>query len=219
MSFKDAEGAIFAEWQQRHDKSFVRDGVVDEYTFRASSPKIVYVLKEVNDFDGGGWDLRELLLGKLASGIPGKTWNNVTRWTMGLRDLSKDIPWSVLQNINEKQRKDTLKSVCVVNIKKTPGAGTADEKAVIQIAKQDEELLRKQLDFYKPDLVICCGRRLTDVYYKVFGENAVRQITSQSLPYWRSTNGLFVIVDHPQARKSAKALYDALIGSVQKITP
>jgi uracil-DNA glycosylase len=138
---------------------------------------------------------------------------------MGLRDLSKDFPWSVLSTIDEKQRKNILNSICVVNIKKTPGAGTADEEAVIQIAEQDEELLRKQFALYKPDLVVCCGSAPAYEYHKLFGENTVWQITSQGLKYWRSTNGTFVVqVAHPQARVSANALYDALIGSVREIT-
>src|SRR5690348_645411 len=108
MSLKDQEDAIFAEWQQRHGETFVQDGVVNEYSFLASTPKILFILKEVNDLGSGGWDLRELLLGNCPSGIPWQTWNNITRWTIGLRNLSKDLPWSVVSTIDEKQRKGVL---------------------------------------------------------------------------------------------------------------
>ena len=49
----------------------------------ASSPSIVFILKEVNDPDGGGWDLRQFLRN---NGDRPQTWNNVARWVHGIRN-------------------------------------------------------------------------------------------------------------------------------------
>lgn len=48
MSISDRENQIFAKWKERIPK-MVRDGVVDESTYRESDPKILFILKDSND--------------------------------------------------------------------------------------------------------------------------------------------------------------------------
>lgn len=219
MSLKDDEDALFAEWKERRGDIFVRDGVVDEQSYLGSNPKILFVLKEVNDLKSGGWDLRELLRGHYEKGVPWQTWNNVTRWTRGLRNLDKELPWSSLDAIDEPQRKEVLQSICAVNIKKTPGAGTADENELAHIAAEDEQFLKKQFALYSPNLVICCGQEAALSYHKCQGEDAAWQTTSRDLKYWRSSSGGSVIrFVHPQAHKSSRDLYYDLINAVKEIT-
>ena len=58
MGIRERENELFARWADRRP-GLVMDGVVDETAYLASSPKILFLLKEVNDQNGGGWDLRE----------------------------------------------------------------------------------------------------------------------------------------------------------------
>ncbi|WGC86175.1 hypothetical protein [Aeromonas caviae] len=78
------------------------------------------MLKEVNDPDGGGWDLREFI----ADGARSQTWNNVARWVDGIRNIERDIPWKEFDDINEEDRQSSLKSICAMNLKKSPGTHT-----------------------------------------------------------------------------------------------
>ena len=59
VSIFEREQELFERWKS--DSSFVQDGVACEETYLESTPKILFVLKEVNDPGGGDWDLRSRL--------------------------------------------------------------------------------------------------------------------------------------------------------------
>jgi hypothetical protein len=65
---------LFGKWR-RNRLGFIADGVVDVAAYLTSSPKLLFVLKEVNERAGGARDRRQFLLG----GGRVQTWNNVTR--------------------------------------------------------------------------------------------------------------------------------------------
>lgn len=62
MSITEQEKELFALWSVNR-KGFVFDGVVSETDYLASGLKVCFVLKEVNDIDGGDWDLRQFVHG------------------------------------------------------------------------------------------------------------------------------------------------------------
>ena len=68
MSIRESENRLFTEWQGKR-KGFVKDGVVSEHYYFRSTPKIVFILKEVNSKDAG-WDLRKFV----AKGGQPQTW-------------------------------------------------------------------------------------------------------------------------------------------------
>ena len=85
-NLNERENALFEEWEHnlgQQGESFVRDGAVCGETYQSTTPRLLFLLKEVNDPEGGNWDLREFL----REGGQGPTWNNVTRWTRGILAL------------------------------------------------------------------------------------------------------------------------------------
>ena len=58
MTIVAKEDFLFRSWRKDRP-GFVKDGVVSEQDYLASSPSIVFILKEVNDPGCGGWDLRK----------------------------------------------------------------------------------------------------------------------------------------------------------------
>ena len=60
MTIRAKEDSLFQSWRTSRP-AFAADGVVSEQDYHASSPSIVVILKEVNDPDGGNWDLRQFL--------------------------------------------------------------------------------------------------------------------------------------------------------------
>ena len=93
---REAENRLFRNWSSRRE-GFVTDGVVSEMDYLNSSKKILFVLKEVNDPGGGGWDLRQFLL----EGGRAQTWNNIARWVHGIRNLDAVPTWDFFENIDE----------------------------------------------------------------------------------------------------------------------
>ena len=198
MKIGEAEEALFAEWRsswpESRQEQFVRDGVVDEEAYLASSPRLLFVLKEVNDPDGGGWDLREFLRNRGCDQM--STWRNISRWIEGIRRLPQDIPWQELEEIDPKRRQRALHSIAAVNLKKSPGGGSTDMGAFWAAVNGDGPFLKKQLALYGADIVICCGTG--DYVGKLFdlhGECTQRGI-------WCAEFGQGVLVSylHPEAR-------------------
>ena len=60
MNITKLENELFRKWALSR-KGFVADGVADETAYLASEPKVVFVMKEVNDPRGGNWDQRKFM--------------------------------------------------------------------------------------------------------------------------------------------------------------
>ncbi|MHA1211600.1 MAG: hypothetical protein ACTSSH_03975 [Candidatus Heimdallarchaeota archaeon] len=216
MSIRESEEKLFFEWKMTRS-DLVTDGVVDEESYLQSPLKLLFVLKEVNDQGGGGWDLREYI----KEGCRAQTWNNVTRWVEGIRCLYEnidDINWSEFGEIDGKRRSDILKSIVTVNLKKSPGGHTADPLELDKIAKEDNVFLNSQMSLYDPDITICCGT--SDLFHSI--------IKKYDNPEWKQTkrgvyfhehkpNKYIVEFSHPEVRCAPSFIYYGLIDAIREI--
>ena len=213
MTISEQEDELFERWRSSRPR-LVSDGLVDEAAYVASSPRVVFVLKEVNDDKGhGGWDLREYVLQK---DIKWQTWYTVTRWMRGLRRLDRDLTWPEIQaKPSAAERRDALRSLCIINLKKEPGAASSNRAAVHQYASEDSVYLREQFDLYDPDLVICGG--VGEAFRSVI-DAGPWQRTSRGVRYVEVADSCHVIdYYHPQARYPRNMLYFTLIDAVRAL--
>lgn len=211
MLISEQEDKLFERWRS-HRPQLVRDGLVNEAAYVASSPRVVLVLKEVNDKGGGGWDLRDVL----QEGKRWQTWNTVTRWMRGLRKLDRDLTWPEIQaKPSEDERRCAVRSLCVIILKKEPGGSSSDRAAVHRYANEDSAYLREQFDLYDPDLVICGG--VGEVFRSVIDARPWQR-TSRGVRYVKVADSYHVIdYYHPQARYPLGMLYFTLIDAVREL--
>ena len=199
MSIYEEENQLFNEWKEKR-KGFVPDGVVSEDDYLKSNPKIVIILKEVNDPGGGSWDLRGYLRNGAEGGGP--TWNNITRWVYGIQNRKKRINWMKdVESIDGECRKKVLKSICAINLKKSPGGSSADDNLLWNIAKEDKCFIKRQYGFYDPDMTVCCGKGIESLFKdEVVGhKNREWQQTSRGVWWYERDPGKYVIaINHPQ---------------------
>lgn len=215
MSITEKENALFNEWAENRS-GFVQDGVVDKKVYLESNPKLLFVMKDVNDPQGEMRDLKCFL----REGTLPTTWNNVTRWVHGIRYLGRDIDWSSIEEISKGKRKEILNSICVMNLKKSPGGGKTNIHELYKIAEEDKEPLNKQFKLYDPDLIICCGSVTTDVFVsKIELKNNLKwETTSRSIKFCEFKPHKYLIsYYHPQARLLSCLLYYGLIDAVKEI--
>ena len=147
------EDALVEEWKRclgHAAENFVPDGVVCGETYESTWPRVVFLLKEVNDSSGGNWELRQFL----RSGGRWQTWNNVTRWTEGILALPKIRPWGNLETVDSNARIRALGKIAAVNVKKTPGGATANFDGMRGFARANRVFIRRQLELYRPNLVV-----------------------------------------------------------------
>ncbi len=217
-SLAEQEERLFAAWQSRHEW-FVRDGVVDADEYARSPVKLLFVLKEVNDPGGGGWDLREFL----RDGGRGQTWNTVTRWVEGIHRLPNDVPWSEVCEVDQDRRKRALRKIAVVNLKKHPGGGQADYEEVRQTAERDRNFVSAQLSLYDPDFVICCGTLVADL---LLGTKSIGVYSLDDANWMSTRRGVWyrvvnhtphIAYHHPQARVPGNLVYYGLIDALAEL--
>lgn len=217
QSIREQEDALFAEWAPRHPR-FIRDGAADDGAYAASTPKLLFILKEVNDPDleGEAWDLRNYM----REGGRSATWSNVARWAEGLRDATLDRPWAELSDVDEARRITALKSIAAMNLKKTPGGAVANKFNLFTTASEDRSFLSRQFALYDADIVVCCG---TDV--AIIVDRAIElanpqpwRLTRRGVEFREYGSGKVMITHtHPTARVGANLLYYGLIDAVREI--
>jgi hypothetical protein len=214
-SITEQEDELFDRWSLLRP-NLVRDGVVDEAAYTQSMPRVVYVLKEVNDrTDGGGWDLRAVL----KDATRRQTWDNVARWTQALRAPDRDFTWDEVEVIDTASRRAALASIAAVNLKKSPGGYVADGTSLDGIAKADVEFLTEQISLYSADVIVCCGTGALFCQLVNLPEADSWSRTRRGVPYRLFGRGQACIsFVHPEARVSSNILFFAFFDAVREIT-
>ncbi|MFO3666142.1 hypothetical protein ACCQ41_07810 [Anaerococcus sp. ENR0831] len=194
MSIKDAETKLFNQLKI-NNPSIVTDGIVNEKEYLDSKYKILYVMKEVNSYQNGGWSLTEFI----SNGAIPQTWDNVARWTEGILNLEKDFDWEYLSGDNDPRRDKYLKKIASINLKKTPGRHTSVYNEIRLATKNNKEFIKKQVDIYQPNIIICCGT--SGLFVRDCLESDLTwQMTSRGIEYMILDNTIIVSFSHPEAR-------------------
>lgn len=210
MTIKEKEDIMFAELKLKNP-AIIDDGLADENSYLSAPLKIVYVLKEVNG--GTDWSLREYL----AAGGRAQTWNNIARWTEAIFKIDKELPWSYWEKNTGERRNEFLKKIGAVNVKKTSGGHTSDNKEVYKAAIDNGKILSQQLEWYAPDILICCGtgQAFVDACYQDSKPRWKR--TSRGIPYFVDGKMTVLSFSHPEARVSPCYLLYALTDAIREI--
>ena len=212
MSINKAEKQLFQKWQENRE-GFVCDGVVSEEDYMASTPKIAFILKEVNDPDGGGWDLRKFI----SEGGRSQSWDNIARWVYGIRNISSIPNWDFFENISKEFRIKTLQSICVLNLKKSPGTHTTDHASLKAVANEDRELIKKQYALYDPDITVCGGTG--PLFKSVVGHESLDWKKTRRGIRWyeRDPNKIVISFAHPEARVQSSLIVYGLLDAISEI--
>lgn len=177
----------------------VTDGIVNPelYFCREKTPvRVLFVLKEANDPNGGGWDLCEFL----RDGGRWQTWNNVTRWAMALGamargEIKEDVP------IDADKRKEVLSHVAAVNLKKVPGGSKSCKDEILCAAKENASLIREQVNECRCDVVVCCGVGVAEGLGEVFANDELLWRESRGRRLGKCGEAEVLDFCHPAARR------------------
>lgn len=209
MSIREEEELFFQELR-RKNPDIIADGMVDEAEFLAARYRIVYVLKEANG--GKSWDLRAFI----RDGGRPQTWDNIARWTEGILSWEQEFLWSEMEQNTGRRRETELKKIAAVNLKKTSGGYTSDGKEIRRAAVNERAAIKRQIEIYDPDFIICCGtgKAFADIFK---GDDVAWQMTSRGVWYFKKGRTAVVAFSHPEARVSDAFLFYALTDAVREI--
>ncbi|MCW9705793.1 hypothetical protein [Fodinibius salsisoli] len=144
---------MWDEWEKHYKNINVqsdqicRDGIINKEGYEKSDPKFLFVLKEVNKYGGG--DLCQLL----KNGPKYQMWHAVARWSAGI--LNDFPPFSEIDNKESKY--EAIHSIASINLKKTTGEASANNKRINAFAYRERELLLKQIELISPEIIIAGG--------------------------------------------------------------
>ena len=147
------EEALFCRWKnERKHYRFIKDGVCCPRQWEKEKVKILFVLKDANNPDKE--DLRDMIMTE-SSSTYWKTWNNIARWTKAILERGE---YNDVRKVTKGDKTKWLSKISFINLKKASGDKSADEKEIEEFAKDDSHFIMEQIDLYKPNIIICCGR-------------------------------------------------------------
>jgi hypothetical protein len=198
---------IWHDWESRYRSAdvptdaFCTDGIVDMAAYQGTKPKLLFVLKEVNSPAPGKWDLRRRLR---------EHWDPMARalakWTAGIlcgfrqsyHEVSKDR--DLLHT--------SLCRVAVVNLKKVGGGATSDMNVINAFAYVAKDLLVRQIEEIRPDIVVAGGVFATLMWLLDLGVKPLS--IRQGLPVRDNVRNLWVIPWRHPSRGDQARYYEQL---------
>jgi len=183
------------------DDIVVYDGVINPELYYNSTPKILWILKESNSAENVSWSYVDcfkssdwlLKCNNLASirrviYISYAILNKVYNWS--------DLPWS-----NDKRCHESLQKIAYININKRQGKSTADDYIISKAAKDNKDIISKQIATYNPDIIVM-GNTLKyfDEHISYFGEElGEKNVSSFKNHYYKTKKRLYINAYHPSA--------------------
>jgi hypothetical protein len=191
---------INEEELRRKYPNAVLDGIIHPETYRKSPIKILWILKEVNDKDGGCWDLRAFLGNK-------DSLKTYSKWksTIGLvikvsYGILNDFPDFKEADNTRDERINVLRQIAVINVNKLPGDTRTNFKTLKYAFKEFEPYLINQINEINPQIII--GGNTLWLFRKIFNiSDSEAEKLYPSLWAFEKDGRLWLDAYHPQQTK------------------
>lgn len=202
---------MFDRWQNSNPAyadDFSRDGIVNEEKYENASRRLLFILKEPNNHDD---PLRNHAM-NFAKGLDrsNATWRNLNYWSYG---LLRNFP-SFAHVCDANDLPKVLYEVAVMNVKKTRGRSAAEDKKIVDFARDgsNRNFIQREIEIIAPSIIVCCGSSVTQSIRLALSLEAPSLRTKNDLEYFRWNDCLVVAYCHPAARVWNAMLYSYLIG-------
>lgn len=196
------QNKVFEKHRKKYDE-YCEDGIVSGLDYIMSNYKICYILKETNSITG--FDLAKFV----REGCCGATWNNISRWTAGLL-FNKEF--DDVKSISKDDRIKYLAPIAAINLKKTPGSASSNNKIISSFARDDKAYIIDELKAIDSEIIICCGTG--DIFIEEILDKDASNFTkvNDDLFYYWYNDKLIIKYRHPQwRRKTSKYLFENLV--------
>ncbi len=218
---------LFELWQEEEihkGKVFVSDGFVDENVWNSSEyKKILFVLKEAYGNIKNG-SITDWLAEREKHP---KMWKRVIEWIYGINNTNENYIGEFPSDLfDDKKGTSTevavklLKSIAIMNLKKSDGKSHTDMSELNKYAKTDSEFLKKQIEFISPDIIVC-GSTLTALDNGLYNGQIKKKKKNDDWFYYANIfpdrETLIIDYYHPAARRGNKRKkYNRLTECYQK---
>ena len=214
MTINEQLEELFQEWQKsRNYSGFFKDGIMGEQNWKDKEIKIMFLLKE-NYSDG--WRINDKI--DIRRGTNKKFFPNLARWKYlvdNIKICKKVLNYPTDKELEDFQKGWDMYDVAYVNVKKSIGKSTSDDKEIQKFAKEDKDFLTREIDIINPNIVIC-GKTFRS-YRCIYNEN--EKIVKITDKIYKHKNRIIIDFYHPgwwQCKGGQEALYNKLKNIVNK---
>jgi hypothetical protein len=147
---------VLEQWARREHhagKGFIQDGIIDPARWSKARLEVLLLLKEAYG-EGTDWDLRDAIREQW-KGPKYNIWWNAACWCYAAQNPVPGIPAFPSLDAARTAAIEALLSAGAVNIKKSSGESSSTDDDIERYVKYDGDLLKKQIDLIRPEIVIC----------------------------------------------------------------
>lgn len=202
---------LFNKWKKdrpEYVENFVEDGIIDFDKWESAKPKILFLLKEVND-DFEPTDPFTVRNNRFSF--------NIARWRYAIMELYKNINISPLFPENDELPSE-LFDISFIEIKKvSENKPVSDGDDLSSFAKRDANFIREEIEIINPEIILCCGtfEYLRDIIYKgeLTDNHQIKYVYDERIDCssWKMGNRMILYFYHPSYRNvSNEELYNIL---------
>ncbi|GFE58723.1 hypothetical protein [Geobacter sp. AOG1] len=203
--------ALFAEWKKlvmNEADHFVEDGIIYPEMWSQARKKILFILKETNDYKGSISKLiHDASTIRPKSGLWGSpTFHNIGRWAYGLLNYPQSVGAYKAANNN---RKKSVLSCSFINLKKTTGGRTAT-KTVDESAQKYSKFIRRQIEIIDPEIIVFGGT------FQIVKDNVIPELARVSTRIHQFGSIICINANHPACTKKRTLIYDQVVLNYHK---
>lgn len=196
--------SLFLKWKEYkplYKTSFSEDGIINEELWIKADIKIMFLLKETNNYIG---DFREY--------VNKGPWKAIGYWGHGLQNIADFSYPDFAEARKENSYKYFCRSSAIVNLKKAPGGSSSNMNSIQEAAFSDREFIEEELRIISPKIIVCGGT--FDICTKLWGKYEMISERVHKTAVFKDV--VWIDFLHPRARIGQEFLYYALLHIFQK---
>ncbi|MBU1101432.1 MAG: hypothetical protein KKA84_13615 [Bacteroidetes bacterium] len=150
MKYRNKQECLFTAWQKEipeYKDNFIKDGIVNEELYFQSNPKILFLMKEANDSDGGEGSIVEFM----DSHLKYTFFIRIAEWVYAIQNNFSRL---LKVEENRKELHQALRSIALIDVKKSCGGSKSDSGIIRDHVQKNKHFLQKQIELINPDLII-----------------------------------------------------------------
>ncbi len=203
---------IDKKYQEKYDKNCSADGIINIEKYCKTSPKILWVLKEINDEDG--YDQKDVLNEMVEKVLETKSLEGSNRnaWYKTLDPIIytsyqifngykhfEDHSMDYIRD--DSSMVETLQKIAFMNVKKQPGDARANNIQIQEWYDKTKEILKEQIELINPDIIIG-GSTLY-----LFQEDFNLDFIGDAIKYAIKDNRIWIDAYHPNQTQITREKY------------
>ena len=190
----------------------ILDGIVDIDKYYNQKIKILWILKEPYDSDGGGWRLLEKINSDYIQIGKNRTYQPMIYVCYGIFQDFKT--WSKMEYIRDDPTMAlVLNKIAYINIKKLPGGKRTPPHVLRNAYEKNKNIILKQINTYKPNVII--GGNTLQYLIPDLNINSFKEQSKEKLRVYTSQEKILIDAYHPNQTQIPREVYvDGIIRQV-----